>query len=231
MPKEYILLIDGDNVNCSYLDSFSKYIEENYGHIIEIHLVGKLKSSYLNDWKQAVKNISNLVTYNIEENHKNSTDIQMALIAFRKYFSENKRRFIILSSDSDMISVSTGLPADAEIIIGYSEQKASPRYLAELDRHSITRLNIDAIRGELSEEELREIVTETMKAYINFKLSDKFFNYNTVQEWVMDRYPDIDVTVDTVYKYCEDLILHFTPDGVTLKLSRKEYQHQQERQN
>ncbi len=223
MPNEYILLIDGDNVNCSYLDSFSKYIEEHYGTITEVHLVGKLKSSYLDDWKRAAKNIPNLNTYNIEENHKNSTDIQMALIAFRKYFSENRRKFIILSSDSDMISVSTGLPADVEIIIGYSDRKASSRYLAELDRHSITRLDIDAIRGELSEDELREIVTKTMEAYINFKLSDKFFNYNTVQEWIVDRYPDIEgITADTMYKFCEDLILHFTPEGVSLKSSRKE---------
>lgn len=223
MPNDYILLIDGDNVNCSYLNSFQKYIEDNYGAIAEMHLVGKLGSSYLNDWKYVAKEFPNLVTYNIKDNHKNSADIQMALIAFQKYFSEHKRKFIILSSDSDMISVATGLPTDVEIIVGYSGRKASPRYLAELDRRAITRLDIDAIRGELSEDDLRKVVTKTMRAYISYKLSDKFFSYNTVQEWIMDRYPDLDgVTVDNIYNYCEDMILHFTPDGVTLKSPGKE---------
>lgn len=217
MQAEYILLIDGDNVNCSYLSPFSKYIESHFGHIAETHLFGKLKSSYLDDWKLATDNVPNICTH-VAENYKNSTDIQMVLVAFQKYFSEGRRHFVILSSDSDMISVSAGLPADAEVIIGYSIRKASPKYLADLDSRGIRRIDIDSIRGELTDDELRDIVNKVMETYISFKLSNKFFSYATVQEWLTDRYPDIDsLTVENIHKYCSNITLQFTPAGVAIK--------------
>lgn len=217
MQPEYILLIDGDNVNCSYLLPFSKYIESHFGSISETHLFGKLKSSYLDDWKVATDDVPNIYTH-VTENYKNSTDIQMVLIAFQKYFSEGKRHFVILSSDSDMISVSAGLPPDAEVIIGYSARKASTKYLADLDTRGIRRIDIDSVRGELTDSELRSIVNKVMETYISFKLSNKFFSYGTVQEWLMDRYPDIDsLTVENIYKYCDNLTLQFTSEGVKIK--------------
>lgn len=217
MKPEYILLIDGDNVNCSYLSPFFKYIEDAYGPIVETHLFGKLKSSYLDDWKLASSNTPNIYTH-AAENYKNSTDIQMVLIAFQKYFSEGRRHFVILSSDSDMISVSTGLPPDAKVIIGYSERKASPKYLADLDSRGIPRIDIDSIRGKLTDADLYTIVNKTMETYISYKLSNKFFSYATVQEWLTDRYPDIDsINTDNIYKYCSEVTLQFTPDGVQIK--------------
>lgn len=219
MQAEYILLIDGDNVNCSYLSPFSKYIETHFGPIKETHLFGKLKSSYLDDWKTVTDGVQNLFTH-VTENHKNSTDIKMVLIAFQKYFSETEkcRHFVILSSDSDMISVCAGLPSDAEVIIGYSARKASQKYLADLDSRGIRRIDIDSVRGQLTEEELKEIVSKVMETYISFKLSNKFFSYATVQEWLTDRYPDTEsLTVENIYKYCSSITLHFTPDGVSIK--------------
>lgn len=223
MQDNYVLLIDGDNVNYSYFELFFSYIEKNYGHIIETHLVGKLESSYLDDWKQITEKVPNVIMHSVEENYKNSTDIQMAILATKKYFYDNCKNFVILSSDADMLSISIGLPKDTKIIIGYSERKTSSRYLASLDKHKITKINIDTIRGELTDKDLHTIVDKTMKSYISFKLSDKFFSYGTVQEWIEDRYPGVDaVTVENVYKYCSDMILHFTPDGVHIKLSREE---------
>lgn len=218
MQQGYILIIDGDNVNCSYFPSFTKYIEANFGTIAEIHLVGILKSSYLDDWKQMVQDYPDIIMHTVENSHKNNADIQMALIAFQKYFSrEAYRNFVILSSDSDMISVSSGLPSDTNLIIGYSKRKASSRYLSDLEKRKIIHVDIDAIRGELSEEDLRNIVNNTMKAYITFKLSDKFFSYNTVQEWLEDRYPGIEsVNADSIYKYCNHLLISFTPNGVSV---------------
>lgn len=223
MTDKYILLIDGDNVNYSYFELFFSYIEENYGKIVETHLVGKLESSYLDDWKQIKEKVPNAIMHNVEENYKNSTDIQMAIIATKKYFYDNCKNFVILSSDADMLSISIGLPKDTKIIIGYSERKASSKYLASLDKHKITRINIDVIRGELTDKDLQHIVDKTMKTYINFKLSSKFFSYNAVQEWIADRYPGLDViTGENIYKYCSDMILHFTPDGVQVKSGGEE---------
>lgn len=217
MSTDYILLIDGDNVNCSYLFPFMKYIESHFGPIAETHLFGKLKSSYLDDWKAASDNVPDINTH-VTENYKNSTDIQMVLVAFQKYFSENQRHFVILSSDSDMISVSAGLPSDAEVIIGYSARKASAKYLADLDSRGIKRIDIDSVRGELTDSELRSIVNKVIKTYISFKLSDKFFSYATVQEWLTDRYPDIDsLTAKNIYKYCDNLTLQFNAAGVSVK--------------
>ena len=219
MQQGYILIIDGDNVNCSYLSSFTKYIEDHFGHILEIHLVGKLNSSYLDDWNQTLKSNPNMFAHTVEENDKNSTDIKMAFIAFQKYFAEEAyRNFVILSSDSDMISVSAGLPSDVNLIIGYSKRKASPKYLADLDKRGITRIDIDSVRGELSEADLCAIVNKTMETYISFKLSDKFFSYATVQEWLEDRYPGIDsINAANIHKYCKDLTIQFTPSGISIK--------------
>lgn len=220
--KKYILLIDGDNVNCTYLEPFLNHIQQHYGEVCEIHLFGKLESTYLRDWKQMTSApLKKTICYNVSENCKNNTDIQMIHFAWKRFYGDHIHNFIIMSSDSDMQAVVSDLCSEAEVIIGYNRHKVAAKYLQYLKEHNVKSVDMDRIRGELSNASIDTIVNCTAQSYLEFKLGRDFFSYDTIIDWLKDRYPDITgITQERLISALDDYKLSFTPKGV--KISRIE---------
>lgn len=220
MPERinFALLVDGDNVNLSYIEPLRKYIESQGASISKMHLFGKLKSSYLDDWRLAFPESPGVISYTITDSNKNSTDVKMITVASKMHYCEHIENFIIMSSDQDMELLVEGLLADsANVMVAYSENKMSQDYLMRLRSKNINCVNLDELRGPLKEEQIQEIINQMMRSYIRFKLGDKFFNYDTVCKWITDRYPELNyLTCDDVQKGARDITLSFVTEGVAL---------------
>ncbi len=196
--EKYVLLIDGDNVNCSYLDSFVEYFERTYGTIEKIHLFGKLSSSYLDDWRYAYSDCfkEKTITYNVSENRKNGTDVRMVYVACKIFYVEKIKNVVIMSSDSDMTVLVDSLREEGNVMVAYCKDKVSEKYLKYLRDHDIVSLDLDLIRGELTETHLADIINTTMKSYISYKLGNNYFSYKAVIDWIVDRYPELQGKID-----------------------------------
>ena len=216
----YILLVDGDNVNYTYLDPFIEYIQKNYGAISSIHLFGKLESSYLGDWKRVGNTlIGKTICYNTNENCKNNTDIQMIHFAWKCFYRDNVHKFIIMSSDSDMQAVVSDLCTEAEVIIGYSRQKVSTKYLQFLKERKVLSVDMDSVRGDLTEEGVSSIIKYTAQSYLEYKLGNQFFSYDTIVDWIHERYPDIkNVDRKKVLEALGDYKISFDKNGVKISM-------------
>lgn len=215
MNKNYVLLIDGDNVNYTYLDPFIAYVKEHYGQISEINLFGKLSSSYLNDWKSIN---SDTIKYNLSDNCKNNTDIQMIHFAWKRFFRDNVHNFIIMSSDADMQAVVADLCSEAEVIIGYNTHKVSAKYLQFLHDRKVVSVDMDQIRGKLSQKEIMTIANKTAKSYLEYKLGNSFFSYDTILDWLKERYPDIcSISKEQLVKMLGEFKLSFQANGVSIQ--------------
>lgn len=171
----YTLFIDGDNINQSYLPSVIKYIEDMHETIDSICLFGKLSSAYLDDWKANYPPGSLVTHYNIYEGHKNSTDMRILGRALSMYYQDNIRKLMILSSDRDMLTVVTELPRDVQIIVGYCPAKTAKDYLENLKQHKVTTVDLDALRGSLTDDQKANITNSVMRSYLRFKLGASFF--------------------------------------------------------
>ena len=213
----YTLFIDGDNINQSYLPSVIKYIEDMHETIDSICLFGKLSSAYLDDWKANYPPGSLVTHYNIYEGHKNSTDMRILGRALSMYYQDNIRKLMILSSDRDMLTVVTELPRDVQIIVGYCPAKTAKDYLENLKQHKVTTVDLDALRGSLTDDQKANITNSVMRSYLRFKLGASFFSYKTVQEWIADRYPDLQaLAVDNLVKDLQPITISFTQDGCVI---------------
>lgn len=211
---KYALLIDGDNINPSYLPSVIKYVESTGSELSSINLFGKLNSGYLDDWNQAYPKGSVITKYNITENRKNSTDMRILSEAIRMYYEESIKHFIILSSDQDMESIIYALPADVEIVIGYCRHKTSKPYLKALSRKRIRTMDLDAIRGDLTPEQIKETINSALRCYLGFKLGASYFSYTALAEWISDRYPELkDLKESEIVDALSDVKLTFTKEG------------------
>lgn len=222
--SNYTLLIDGDNVNATYLKPLQEYITNVLGeNITNIYLFGKLRSSYLCDWKRAFPSdtTQGVIKYDISENSKNSADVRMLCVALQLYYNEGIRKFIIMSSDSDMESLVKGLADDAEVIVAYSSQKTSKKYLKRLHQQGVECIDLDGLRGPLDSANQDEILNQMMQSYIQFKLSNKYFSYGAVIDWIMDRYPELvelqEMRDANPYQFFRNIKLSFTPDGVQVE--------------
>lgn len=215
MNKKYILLIDGDNVNYTYLDPFVQYIQEHFGQVSEIHLFGKLGSSYLNDWKHLSRDT---LRYNLSDNCKNNTDIQMVHFAWKRFYRDNVHNFIIMSSDADMQAVVSDLCSEAEVIIGYNRHKVSAKYLQFLHNHKIVSVDLDQVRGKLSKREVAAVVNGVTQSYLEYKLGSSFFSYDTIMDWLKERYPDI-CAIDKrqLLEMLREFKISFRADGASIK--------------
>lgn len=215
--KKYVLLIDGDNVNWSYMAPIKEYVSQCHGSIEGIHLFGKLNSPFLNDWKQLYSETDELITYNVSSTKKNSTDMHMLGVVLRLYYEKNIHNFIVMSSDSDMESVVNCLPADADITICYSPRKTSQVYLNFLKQRKIDCIDLDALRGPLKKDQINVIVNSVARSYVKFKLSPEYFSYKAIKEWIIDRYPELDyLTVEEIVKNMQEITLHFGDGGVIM---------------
>ena len=214
---KYLFLIDGDNINWTYLHPAKVHLEQKGCMISGIYLFGKLNSTYLDDWKRVYPEESNLVAYNVAENTKNNTDMKILSVALQKYYFDGVRNFVILSSDADMLSLIETLPTDSQVFIGYVPYKPSSKYLKTLKDRNIGLLDLEDIRGPLSAEDKVVALNSMMQSYIRYKLSSNFFNYNTVLEWIGDRFPELkDISVQELQNSLAELTLKFTPDGVDI---------------
>lgn len=211
---KYALLIDGDNTNPSYLPSVIQYVKNTGSELSSIILFGKLNSGYLNDWNQAYPKDSLITRFNVTANRKNSTDMRILSEAIRMYYEEGIKHFIILSSDRDMDSVISAMPKDAEMIIGFCREKTAQQYLNVLARKKIQTIDLDALRGALTPEQIKETVNSALRCYLNYKLGTSYFSYAALAEWIADKYPDLkDMKESELIKMLSDVKLTFAKDG------------------
>lgn len=219
---DYALLIDGDNVNTSYLAPLEEYVEHKLnGRIHTTHLFGCLKSSYLDDWKRVFKKNDTVVKYDISPSVKNSADVRMLCVALQLYYDKGIRNFIIMSSDCDMESLVEGLSKDASIIVAYSALRVSPKYIERLCKRKVSCLNLDDLRGPLKPSEVSSILQNMMESYIQYKLGENFFNYQTVLDWIGMRYPELKGVLtlqDRDPSSCfKDVKVTFTQEGAIIQ--------------
>lgn len=212
---DYVILVDGDNINWSYYDTAQKYARQ-FGNVGRTHLFGKLSSLYLDDW-QRVFPADDVIQYDITENRKNSTDMRMLATALRLYFDSGVRCFFILSSDSDMEAIISNMPKDAKMIVGYVPQKTAAKYLLSLQNRGVECVDLDQLRGRLSSAQIEEICKGVMQAYIKYKLGSSFFSYDTVKQWMEERYPETtSLSVDAIIAQLKPMQLSFTKEGIQL---------------
>ena len=216
--NSYILLIDGDNINYTYLDPFVKYVESKLGNICQIHLFGKLGSSYLDDWKHMSKGYTEkTIFYDVSDSCKNDTDIQMIHFAWKCVYRDGLHKFIIMSSDSDMKAVVSDLCTEAEVVIGYNHHKVSAKYLQYLKEHKVTAIDLDEVRGPLSGRDVITIINCVTQSYLEYKLGEQYFSFDTILDWLHERYPDIgNIDKDVLLRALAEYKVAFTKDGVSI---------------
>lgn len=217
--EEYVLLIDGDNISSYYLPYLVEHIKDKFGGIAAIHLFGRMDSPYIEDWKNVYKSYDDIiVTYNISENKKNSTDIYMVHIAWKLFYRDHVRKFVVVSSDSDLSVVVSNLQGEADVMVAYCPCKVGNKYLKFLRDNSIPLLNLDELSGEVSEKDLAEIITSTAHKYLAYKLSDKFFSYDTIIEWITKRHSELNgkLSKEILLKHLTNCQIRFESDGVTI---------------
>lgn len=216
--KDILLLIDGDNVNFTYFQSVLKYLEESGEAIDSVHLFGKLSSKYIQDWKAFFSAWNFVERYPVCANHKNATDIQMISLIFKMYYEKKARNFFILSSDSDFSYLLDQLPEDVNVRVGYCDDKVSPAYIEFLTAREIQGINLDQLRGPLTDGIRKDIVNTVLQAYLEFKLSPEFFSYDTVLSWVRHRYGDVGLqSPEDIRRFCMDKKLVFDERGVQVR--------------
>lgn len=218
---EYALLIDGDNVNTSYLQPLKNYVTNSLGGEIKAtYLFGCLNSSYLDDWKRTFAEDDSIIKYDISPSLKNSADVRMLCVALQLYYASGLRNFIIMSSDCDMEALVQGLAGNANVVIAYSALRVSPKYLTRLRKHKVKCLDLDSIRGPLSSENIDELLQNMMQSYLQYKLGEHFFNYQAVLDWITTRYPELkDVALlqgRAPHTCFQDMKVSFTPEGAAV---------------
>lgn len=219
--KSYAILIDGDNINVLQYKRFIEYITNKGDSVQSVHLFGKLKSPFLAEWKNIDDFIGSVVTYDVSANKKNSTDMRMCSTIFNLYHEHGLRTFGLLSSDSDMLTVIENVPKDANFLIGFSRFKVASAYLNALTEQHIQHVDLDGLIEELSPEEIKGIINNTLLSYLRYKLSPSYFSYDAVRDWILDRYPCLSaVSVDEILNNANEVTLSFSKDGVEFKRRR-----------
>lgn len=216
--KDVLILIDGDNINFTYFQSVLKHLEDNGEQIDSVHLFGKLSSKYIQDWKAFFSAWNFVERYPVCANHKNATDIQMISLIFKMYYEKEARNFLILSSDSDFSYLLDQLPKDVSVRVGYCDGKVSDAYIKFLEERQIPGINLDQLRGPLTDDIREAVVNTVLQAYLEFKLSPEFFSYDTVLSWVRHRYGDIGLqSAEDIRRFCKDKKLVFDERGVQVR--------------
>lgn len=219
MNKDFVILIDGDNVNFTYFQPILDRISAEGDTIKSVHLFGKLSSKYIQDWKAFFSMWNFIEQYPVCENHKNATDIQMIALIYKLYYEEHHKYFVILSSDSDFSYVLTKMPEDSEFLVGYCRDKVSDSYIEFLNHSRFQSVDLDELRGPINQKLMTDIVNTVLQAYLEFKLSSDFFSYATILSWICNRYGYIGLdTAEDVVKCCKNKMLLFEPDGVKVQL-------------
>ncbi len=213
--KDILIMIDGDNVNFTYFKPIINWVEKNGYTIKGVHLFGKLNSKYIQDWKAYFSVWPFIDQYPVCENHKNATDIQMISVVYKLYYEQAQKNYLILSSDSDFSYMLTQLPEDTKFVIGYCPDKTSASYLDFLHTHDFETIDLNALRGPMTEELQKDIVNTVLQAYLEFKLSPEYFKYDILLTWVNNRYGDIGInSAEEIMPLCSDKQLVFNQHGV-----------------
>ncbi len=213
--REILIMIDGDNVNFTYFNPIVNWVEQNGYTIKGVHLFGKLNSKYIQDWKAYFSVWPFVDQYPVCENHKNVTDIQMIAVAYKMYYEEDQRDYLIMSSDSDFSYMLSQFPNDSHFIVAYCPEKTSDSYISFLHEHGFETIDLDALRGPLTDKLRKDIVNTVLQAYLEFKLSPEYFKYDILLSWIHNRYGNIGLnSAKEVMPLCSDKQLVFSQDGV-----------------
>ncbi len=204
-------------MNFTYFQPLYRYLTARNYEIVELHLFGKLNSKYVQDWHSYLQPTILIHEYPVIENCKNSTDIQMMNIIYKKYYSDGIKHYCLLSSDSDFAYILTTLPEDCDIFVAYCDDKVSESYISYLKTSKILHVEMNTMRGEVTDVLRGEIVDTVLASYLSFKLGKEFFNYETLLSWIHRRYGDIGInTASDVQKLCGPKALTFNADGVCI---------------
>ncbi|MEG2262812.1 MAG: hypothetical protein RSC43_00275 [Clostridia bacterium] len=213
-----IIMIDGDNVNFTYYKPFLSYLASTNIEIAEVHLFGKLASKYVQDWKAFLHPGSIFMECPVTANRKNSTDIQLISMICQKYHIEGFRHFCLLSSDSDFGYIATTLPENCKLIVGYCGCKVASSYVKFLRANKIQAVDLDLLRGPITGQLKTDMVNTILKSYLEFKLSENFFDYATLTSWLRHRFGDTCVaSPEEVQSLCKDKRISFSPAGVIIE--------------
>lgn len=213
-----VILIDGDNVNFTYYKPLVEFFESHGITVSEVNLFGKLASKYVQDWRSFLKEGSKFVECPVAANRKNSTDIQIINMVYQKYHSEHIKYFCLMSSDADFSYILTTLPEDCMCAVAYCKERTAVSYIDFLNENNIPSVNLEDLRGPITEELRKEIVNTILTSYLEYKLSPNFFDYATVASWTKHRFGNsFALSADDIQKMCESKVLEFTPEGVKVK--------------
>lgn len=210
-----IVFIDADNINSTYYIPLKTHLIENYNCNLEVYLFGNIRNRHLSDWDELIE--SEGIIVDLAAPGKNSSDMKLINLLYSKYYGDNIKDFCIVSSDSDFQYTLKSLPKEANILLAYSRHKVSQSYLTLVNKLGLGLIDLESIRGPLTDEGVYNVINTVLTSYLEYKLSEEFFSYSALAKWIEVRFPELkDFPVNELHKYCEDKLLTFSKDGITV---------------
>lgn len=213
---ECIILIDGDNINPSYLKPFEEYLVKRNYTVNEILLFGKTESNYVKDWKYLCDD-ERVKPYTVVMNKKNVTDVQLISVACQKIYQDNYKCICIMTSDMDIDCLLQWLPPEIEVIVGYRSVNTSEKFIRKLESRYPKSVDLEALRGTLTEEQIAAIVNFTKENIIEYKVCG-YFSFTALHDWIKSRYSELrDITEEQIQELCTPLQINFSGGAKVLR--------------